>query len=109
MLPRGSTVFRETVRSKAISFLSMARYAILFEIRNQKICKRPENTPKTHGKRIENPGGHSPIRSDRYVPPVRAGFSAQNSLKAGLHFVLSKVETGQKAKIGDFSTVKLGF
>ena len=60
---------------------------------------RPENTPKTRGKRIENPGGHSPIRSDRYVPPVRAGFSAQNSLKAGLHFVLSKVETGHMCYI----------
>ena len=55
------------------------------------------------------PGGHSPIRSDRDVPTVRAGFLAQNVLKTGLNFVPNKIKTGLKAKIAEFSTVKTGF
>ena len=32
--------------------------------------------------------GYSTIRPDRDVPPVRAGFSAINSLKTGLKFAI---------------------
>ena len=54
-------------------------------------------------------GGHSLIRSDRYVPLVRAGFRTRNFLKAGMNIDSNKVKTGLKAKIAEFSTVKTGF
>ena len=60
---------------------------------------------------IHNPGEgavHFPKISNRYVLPVRADFSTQNLLKAVMDFISNKVETGLKARISDFCTVKMG-
>ena len=59
--------------------------------------------------RLNTGGGHSLIRSDRYVPPVRAGFWTRNPLKAGMNIDSIKVKTGLKVKTAGFSTVKTGF
>ena len=50
--------------------------------------------------------GHSLIRSERYVPTVRAGFWTKNPLKAGTNIDSSKVKTGLKLEIAEFSMVK---
>ena len=49
------------------------------------------------------------MKSDRYVPTVRAGFWTKNSPKAGIDIDSNKVETAFKAEIAEFSTVKTGF
>ena len=48
------------------------------------------------------------MKSDRYVPTVRAGFWTKNPIKAGTHIDSNKVNTGLKAEIAEFSTVKTG-
>ena len=45
-------------------------------------------------------GGYSLITSDRDVPPVRAGFFPENSLKAGVVVSGITVKTGFVGKIG---------
>ena len=45
-------------------------------------------------------GGYSPITSDTDVPPVRAGFFPENSLKAGVVVSGITVKTGFVGKIG---------